>query len=715
MGEERDILTRKELTRSTFLKGVGALGLSATFAGSLLDQDAALARSVKAAGSITPIRPPATPLVVRNPYVSTWMTSDTPVHVWPTFWNGSVKAVTGMARVDGTSYIFMGDPTNIGDVRTMRQAGLEITATRSIYTFEGGGISLSVEFLSPVEAGDMRRLSVPFSYVNMSAHGTDKKSHEVSLYLDISGEWAHGDSNAEIVWSREKASSNTILEIMPSNPQVLREVNEYPAWGTAVLATGTTSGMTNRIGADAEVRSQAVSEGRLDGSIDQNKPRRINDRYPVAAFNFELGSVDSKPTGPVTLAIGHVREPVISYMGEQLPPLWRSYWSSWQQMLGDFLGDAAAALTRSQKLDSKVEKDALQAARGNRKYAALCALSLRQAFGGIELAGTSEKPRIFQKEIGSGSFASTVDVIYPSMPAYLYANPKLLAPLLEPVIEYVESGGWTKEFAPHDLGYYPNANGQTYGSDMPVEESANMLIMAAAYVRFAGGGEVTDYARKHYDVLKQWADYLVANTLDPGFQNQTDDFTGFIAHSSNLALKGIVGVGAMGQIAATLGKDSDAAHYGDTAGTYIKQWVQKSQDESGQHLKLAYDRPGTWSLKYNAFPDRLLGLNLVPEDIEQEESDWYKTQENTYGIPLDIRHTYTKADWEMWTAAATNDRALRNYFINTVYRFADTSPSRVPFTDWYDTVSGRQVGFQARPVIGGVFAILTRRQAKPNA
>jgi hypothetical protein len=35
--------------------------------------------------------------------------------------------------------------------------------------------------------------------------------------------------------------------------------------------------------------------------------------------------------------------------------------------------------------------------------------------------------------------------------------------------------------------------------------------------------------------------------------------------------------------------------------------------------------------------------------------------------------------------------------IDRVYTYAHTTPSRVPFSDLYDTISGNQVGFQARP------------------
>ncbi len=658
------------------------------------------------------LRPPAVPLAVRSPYLSTWLAADNLPGTWPTFWTGRITAMTGLATIDGTPFLFMGAPASptAYPFASMRQLSLTTTATRSEFVLEQAGVELTVTFLVPISPGDLKRQSTPLSYLSATARSTDGKQHRVGVYVDISGEWASGDSNNLITWDQQSTGGVISLSYEQTDPHVLGENADSAEWGTVVLSSAARTGLTWQIGADADVRKQIAVSGALTDTADTNKPRRINDRYPVFAFNADLGTVGRHATAPFVLSIGHVREPAASYLGQPLPPLWKTYWPAWPAMVSAFHADFGTAAARSAALDAKVERAATRA--GGSRYAALCALALRQAYAGTELVSRNGTPWAFLKEISSDGNMSTIDVTYPATPVFLWADPQYLGLILAPILDYVENHAYPKVFAPHDLGsHYPNADGHLNGTgeeDMPVEESANMLIMTAAYLARIPAAARTAFATAHYPILKQWADYLVGNALDPDLQNQTDDFTGFIAHSVNLALKGIIGVGAMSQVATAAGKATDAAHYLSVARDYIGQWQRKATDSSGKHLKLAYDADGTWSLKYNGYADRLLKLGLVPAEVARAEAEWYLSRVATYGVPLDIRHGYTKADWEMWTAAWLADhREIRDLLIEGLYTFADTTDQRLPMTDWYDTVTDRQSGFLARPVVGGFFALLT--------
>ncbi len=683
----------------------------------------------------TPIRPPATPLVVRSPYLSTWQASTVAAGTWETFWDGDVTAIAGIARVDGAAYMFAGDPTIVLDVpnggygqqtttsdfeAALDQSNLKVTATRSVYTMQGGGVQLTLEFLSPVEPGDVRRQSIPMAYVFASAQSLDGSAHDVSLYLDISGEWLSGDANDQFTWAPStipfSGGTLQVWALQLADQQPLTESGDRALWGTIVWATPQVPGLSWQSGPSATVRAQFVDQGVLSNSNDTSFTSINGDGYPIFAFALDLGRTGARRQTR-QFSLGQVRTPLVSYLNKPLQPLWTQYWGSWQQMLAFFHGDAAAAGRRATALDARITADAQSA--GGKEYEGLCVLSLRQAYGATELAiGPDGTPWAFLKEISSDGDTSTVDVIFPASPAWMYLDPQYLSLLLKPILGYVESGQWTAPYSPHDLGPYPNGNGypNNGGENMPVEESGNMIIMAAAYARAAPGATSTAYLKAHYNTLKGWANYLVSVLPDPGFQNQTDDFAGFIAHSVNLALKGIVAVAAMSQIATIVGQSTDATSFEGEARSFITYWIQHAQDPSDKHLDLTYngsgDGDGTWGTTYNAFADSLLGTGLVPESLAAEQAAFYPTVTNLFGLPLQIPHSYAKSDWEMFTAAWLRKYPISRELIEREYLYANTTTSRVPFSDLYSTISAVATfspPFAARPVQGGIFALLALR------
>jgi hypothetical protein len=210
-----------------------------------------------------------------------------------------------------------------------------------------------------------------------------------------------------------------------------------------------------------------------------------------------------------------------------------------------------------------------------------------------------------------------------------------------------------------------------------------------------------DFAAQYWPLLQRWATYLREKGLDPENQLSTDDFAGHLAHNTNLSIKAISALDSYAELARLLGKKDEAARYRTLSRQMAVKWVAMAQD--GDHTKLAFDRPGTWSQKYNLAWDKVLGRNVFPKALLRQEVAFYLKKQQKYGVPLDSRKTYTKLDWITWSATLSDDPAAFAQLIAPVHRYMLETPSRVPLSDWYETTDGAQIGFQARAVVGGVY------------
>lgn len=87
----------------------------------------------------------------------------------------------------------------------------------------------------------------------------------------------------------------------------------------------------------------------------------------------------------------------------------------------------------------------------------------------------------------------------------------------------------------------------------------------------------------------------------------TDDFEGPSPHNTNLALKGIVGLGAWSDYLKQIGDTQNATRVQAIAKVYASYWEDHALNPSDKdHYKLQYDLSNTWSLKYNLLFDVIL-------------------------------------------------------------------------------------------------------------
>ncbi|WP_029906837.1 glutaminase domain-containing protein [Prevotella sp. 10(H)] len=571
---------------------------------------------------------------------------------------------------------------------TAVQKSVDVQATQTHYVFACGDVDLKLTFSAPLFMEDLNLISRPVNYISYEVLPNGNTAHDVELYFEASSEWALDKPLQKSVSEGFENGNLLFLKTGSVDQQILSKQGDDLRidWGYFYLVAEKEN-TTFSVGESEELRT---------GFINGNKENITNSQGDKIAFSRNLGSVNEPVSGKIMIGYDDLYS--IQYFGENLRPYWNK---DGNQNITDEFHKANKEydklIEKCYAFDSELMKTAMNA--GGKKYADLCALAYRQSISAHKLVQAPNGDLLFlSKENNSNGSIGTVDITYPSSPLFLYYNPELAKGLLNHIFYYSESGKWAKPFPAHDVGTYPLANGQTYGGDMPVEESGNMIIVTAAIAEMEGNAK---YAEKHWDVLTTWTDYLTEYGLDPENQLCTDDFAGHFAHNVNLSVKAIMAVGCYGRMADMLGKKDVAEKYTAKAKEMANEWMKMADD--GDHYKLTFDKPGTWSQKYNLVWNKLLNLSIFPEEVAQKEIAYYLTKQNKYGLPLDNRETYTKSDWIMWTATMASDQATFEKFIDPLYTFYNETVDRVPMSDWVFTDSSNWRGFKARSVVGGYY------------
>jgi hypothetical protein len=587
---------------------------------------------------------------------------------------------------------------------------------------------------------DYVRLSRPAYYINSDIRSLDGADHKVQLYLDASAEHAvngldENTFNQSVTWQAWNTSSLNGLQIGNSDQNVLGSKGDRVNidWGFLHMGVGAASNdasndasptSTMYAGSAATAQAAFKAGGALPTAPDTRKPRAVSDDLPTLAVAADLGVVSKTDTSFLVM-LGYDDVKSVYYFGSEYKGFWTQTYKDIQDAMGVAHDEYPAMLAKSNSHDSALV--AALTAKAGEKYAAVCALAYRQTLAATKLVWNSDKGVMwnFLKEISTNGDMQTMDVIYPGSPMLLYSNPELLKLLLVPVLDYAANGtfiNFSNPYSPHQLGTYPIANDTTAAQEpMPLENSGNMFFMMLGIVQQDPTHDTSWFYPKYWPMLTTWADELVRTTEFPANQICTDDFTGKLANNTNLGCKGTIAIEVYAELCRLTKATNDCAKYSKTATKYAETWQKYAYtEESGQkpHYKMSFNNnisfdnkthiDDSWSLKYNLLWQKLLKLDgpYPYAKVSNTEVAYYISKSNKYGIPMDPRHTYVKTDWLSWAAAMANTDTEFHAIMDPIFKFANESASRVPFTDLYDTntADAASSGFIARPVMGGLFA-----------
>ncbi|KAF8273701.1 hypothetical protein EI94DRAFT_1715629 [Lactarius quietus] len=671
--------------------------------------------------------PAAIPLAVRSPYLNCWdQTTNGMIlgNTWSTNPNSNQSQILGWAvfvRIDELTYSFLGDEP-LTSMNPVNVTDMVITPTQTVVAAQAGPMQVNLTFLNPIEPRDWIKQSIPFSYLAFSAQSLDGAAHNVQVYSDVSGEWNSGDHSQVIHWST--ASTNNIFYHMVrlQNPVLFEEINNQAEWGSFYYAIGSADNITLEIAQGSNSRQSFIQNGVLNnqtvstsGSISQDS------NFVVFAISRNLDLIHATED-PVVWAVGLTTNPAISYTGvsgaspQQRSLYYKNHYHDTDDtlLIVDFLNNFANASSSAQQLDQKILQGAASV---SDLLGDLVSLATAQIYGSTQLTigidsngnyNTSDV-MMFMKNIGGleANRVNAVETLYSAFPAFMYIDPTLGGPLLEPLFQLQATPNYTVPFAAADLGStYPNVTISNSHHKQGVEQSGNMLIMTYAYARASGDGSLIS---KYYSLLTSWADYLSSSTLLIHEQSSADALT--TNNQTNLAIKGIIAIKAMSKMSTVVEQTADAEKYNNTAASLYNQWKSLAL-ASDQHLLVAYGQEGSWTLGYNLFADVWLDTGVVESSVFEGQGGFIdnvtlSSNFSNFGMPIDsLSEDISVSSWNLFVAAMTSNQDLRTNIISRVHNRASFNVSAGAFPLSYDSTLGSTLQGVASPAQGAMYAPL---------
>lgn len=651
--------------------------------------------------TLSNIRYPAYPLITVDPFFSVWSMSDELTDDYTRHWTGTAHPLTGIITVDGEAKMFMGKMLHNPSKRflnpyTIKQTSVEVTPLKTKYVFCDDKVELTVNFITPLLLDDLKLLSRPVSYINYKIRSIDEKEHNCSIYFDFSALLAVNEPDEGVVVGETDYS----IFCCSASDDMLKTCGDDHRINWGYLHLAAPNGKTGF--ANDNQKEFALKRRKFNTPVACGSKMIISESYPVLYYTNDHSVYKAECSD--FMCIGYDDICSFEYFGKKICAYYKKDGEPFSSVIKHAIDEFDSVMKRADEFDSYLVAKAIEI---SEDYAKLIAISYRQTIAAHKLAWDGNEAIFVSKECSSNGCAATVDVTYPSIPLFLIFNPDLVEYMLNPIFKMLSLGKWHFEFAPHDVGVYPLLNGQHYGYiadelqqsfQMPIEECGNIILCVAAACRAKND---LSYAKAHYKLLKQWADYLVKHGYNPENQFCTDDFAGHLAHNCNLSVKAIVAVAAWGMILEMLGEEDEAEFYKAKAKEYAEKWANDAFEND--HYRLAFDAENSWSIKYNLVWDKLLGLNVFDKKVFKTEIEYYKTKINKYGLPLDCRSTYTKSDWQLWSTEFCDDKEYSDRIISAMVRMLSDAPIRAPFSDWYHTDNAIQLMFQNRSVQGALF------------